>query len=170
MHDNNVIGEVPGSPLPALGDAQQAERAGFAQRIANRGRPDAGPIADFLYRSVAFAVLPAVGHDNVECRAFTFGELAGELGPDSLHAGETPLALPPYGISRAVGSLAPATLAARALRITGTRQHITALAVLPEVAALSVGLLAKPLRIVLPQRFLAVELPYLPAKIVQLGQ
>ncbi|RWM50371.1 hypothetical protein [Mesorhizobium sp.] len=119
MHDNNAIGEVPGSPLPALGDAQQAERAGFAQRIANRGRPDTGPIANFFYGSVAFAVLPAVAHDDVERRAFAFGELAGEFGPDSLHASETPLASPPHGISQAAGSFAPASLTARALRIRG---------------------------------------------------
>ncbi|RWF15418.1 MAG: hypothetical protein EOS44_34310 [Mesorhizobium sp.] len=170
MHDDNVIGEVPGSPLPALGDAQQTEPAGFAQRIANRGRPDAGAIADFLHRSVASAMLPAVRHDDIERRALPFGERAGELGPDSLHAGKTPLAPPPLRISGAVGSLAAASLAARALRITGARQRCPTGGGPFEIATFSFSLLAKPLRIVLDQRLLAVELPYLPAKIVQLGQ
>ncbi|TIR16174.1 MAG: hypothetical protein E5X33_29755 [Mesorhizobium sp.] len=170
MHDNNMVGKVPGSPLPALGDAQQAEHAGLAQRIANRGRANAGAIADFFHRSVAFAVLPAIGHDDVERRALAFGELAGEFGPDSLHAGKTPLAPPPHRIARAVRSLAAALLAAQPLRITGARQRAITHAVLLEARALPIGLFAKPLRVVLAQRFLAVERPYLTAKIVQLGQ
>ncbi|RVC58808.1 hypothetical protein EN766_40265 [Mesorhizobium sp. M2A.F.Ca.ET.046.02.1.1] len=156
--------------MPALGDAQQTERACFAKRIAHRGRPDAGAIADFLHRSVASAMLPAVRHDDVKRRALPFSERAGELWPDSLHAGETPLAPPPHRISVAAGSLAPASLAARALRITGARQRCPTGTGLFEIATLSFSLLAKPLRIVLDQRLLAVELPYLPAKIVQLGQ
>ncbi|TIT94091.1 MAG: hypothetical protein E5W55_15040 [Mesorhizobium sp.] len=170
MHDNNVVGQVSGTPLPALGDAHQTEPACIAQRIANRGRPDAGAIADFLHRSVASAVLSAVAHDDVEGRALASSERAGELWPDSLHAGEKPLAPPPHRISVAAGSLAPASLAARALRITRARQRSTTSGGLFEIATLSFSLLAKPLRIVLAQRFLAVELPYLPAKIVQLGQ
>ncbi|RVD67639.1 hypothetical protein EN751_35690, partial [Mesorhizobium sp. M4A.F.Ca.ET.029.04.2.1] len=84
MHDDNVIGEVPGSPLPALGDAQQTEPAGFAQRIANRGRPDAGAFTEGESAALYIVMSDCRQHGRCDRSVKEIGDRAGELGPDSL--------------------------------------------------------------------------------------
>ena len=65
---------MPGAPLWAVCDVEQAKMAGPAQRVADGGGADAGAIADLLDAGSARAVLAAIRGDDVKHGPFTLRE------------------------------------------------------------------------------------------------